>query len=78
MSEAIIARRGSKLSGAPVLMTVFQVSNNNWTVPNNIVNNTVSVRIFGGGGAGTNQRGSGGGGGGWMNNAEGKALELKR
>ena len=46
------------------LVTLKFIENQNWTVPDDIVNNEVSVRLFGAGGGG----GPGGGGSGWMNN----------
>lgn len=84
MSEAIIARRGGKSEGSSPssgrLVTEIYTTNNYWVVPNNAINNTFSVRLFGGGGAGFGYiyQGSsdtmawhgGGGGGGWMNNGE--------
>lgn len=77
MGEVMICRsgRGGGGGGQPpgtekVLATFVFNSNEVWTVPNSIVNNEVSVRLFGGGGGGGSRGdyGSGGGGGGWMNN----------
>lgn len=79
MSEAIIARggrKGGEYSSGSRLVTEVYTSSTIWVVPNNAVNNTFSVRIFGGGGGGAYIASDGGlfanagGGGGWMNNAE--------
>ena len=79
MSEAIIARggrKGGEYSSGSRLVTEVYTSSTIWVVPNNAVNNTFSVRIFGGGGGGAYMASDGeffanaGGGGGWMNNAE--------
>ena len=84
MSEAIISRRGSKQSSKPSgsLITHIVDDNRIWTVPEGIINNTISVRLFGGGGGGYHCRGRInaseiwlysahiGGGGGEMNNGE--------
>ena len=72
MSEAIIARGGkSGTEGGSeqeaILVTNFITNNCIWICPSDVINNEVSVRIFGGGGCGDGARGSGGGGG-WMNN----------
>lgn len=78
MSDVIISRRGGQGTRKPILITETIYKNTNWTMPNYIINNTVSVRIFGGGGE---HRWTGGspswgekyadcGGGGWMNNAD--------
>ena len=83
MSEAIISRRGSKQSSKPSgsLITHIVDDNRIWTVPEGIINNTISVRLFGGGGGGYSYSGRMdsnqwsyttrfGGGGGEMNNGE--------
>ena len=80
MGEVMICRGGSGSGGShgsnKELVTLTFVESMNWMVPENIVNNEVSVRLFGGGGGGgmndwTKYRGNfcgGGGGAGWMNN----------
>ena len=71
MSEAIISRRGYGPEGKPRLITETIVTNQSWTVPNDIKGN-LSVRIFGGGSGAYHNGGlrMWGGGGGWMNNGE--------
>lgn len=69
MSEAIIARggrKGGEYSSGSRLVTEVYTSSTIWVVPNNAVNNTFSVRIFGigGGGGGYRMAGSSTGGGG--------------
>ena len=82
MGEVMICRggRGSGSGGGShgsnkELVTLTFVESMNWMVPENIVNNEVSVRLFGGGGGGgmqgfsaTGNMCGGGGGAGWMNN----------
>ena len=79
MGEVMICRggRGGGNSHAgleKVLTTLFFNTNDTWTVPDGIVNNEISVRIFGGGGSGSGHNGSNSeisgiaGGSGWMNN----------
>ena len=74
MSEAVISRRGYGPEGkphVPVFQTKTFTQNTQFVVPETIVDNEISVLIFGGGGGGGNDssRGApGGGGGGWMNN----------
>lgn len=75
MSDAIIARRSAKSgSGSSSrLITELITSNTNWIMPNDIKDNLISVRIFGGGGAGQNYPQlyyGDSGGGGWMNNGD--------
>ena len=73
MADALITRRGSK-SNLPAgvngvrlnYKTELITGSTNWVVPM-AINNSFSIRIFGGGGAG---RGNAGGGGGWMNNGD--------
>ena len=79
MSEAIIARggrKGGEYSTSKLVTEIF-LSNAIWFVPSNAVNNTFSIRIFGGGGSGAQANSSGrmvwdhlGGGGGYMNNGD--------
>lgn len=80
MSEAIIARggrKGGEYSTSKLVTEIF-LSNAIWFVPSNAVNNTFSVRIFGGGGSGAILNypidrmvyDRLGGGGGWMNNGD--------
>lgn len=74
MSEAIIARKGpsnrssngNSFNGSRFITEVI-VKNTNWVMPSNVINNTISVRIFGAGGGGIVDAG---GGGGWMNNGD--------
>ena len=68
MGEAFITRKGASGSSMNkgILVTEIITESTKWKMPRNIVNNQVSVRIFGGGGAGL---GNGGGGGGYMNNS---------
>lgn len=83
MSEAIIAKRnkgdssGSGGSGTAIYNVEYITENAVWTMPSNIINNSIYVWIFGGGGGGwaanTNDMYNGygtGGGGGWMNNSQ--------
>ena len=69
MSEVMISRRGGGSGGsASAVFRNFIIDTNmQVTVPNYVVNNEFSVRIFGGGAGGS--AGIWGGGGGWMNNA---------
>ena len=68
MGEALIVRKGG--GGAAsinkgILVTELITENKNWIVPKNVVNNSFSIRIFGGGGYCANRgKGSSGGGGG--------------
>lgn len=82
MGEVMICRggRGGGNSHAGlenVLTTLIFNANDTWTVPEGVVNNEVSVRIFGGGANGTGYNSANpsassivgvGGGSGWMNN----------
>lgn len=69
MSEVFICRGGSGSGGGwggkTEFVTQIIETNQDFVMPTDIVNNEISVRIFGGGGGGGS---SGGGGGGWMNN----------
>ena len=75
MSEVFICRGGSGSgSGKPypgaekVLQTYLITADQDWVVPNDIINNELFVRVIGGGGGYYNPYCCGGGGG-WMNNA---------
>ena len=78
MGEVMICRGGgikggyNEIMGSVKFKSELITENTIWTVPDNIVNNEVDVRIFGGGGGGVwakqDYMGYGGGGGGWMNN----------
>ena len=50
MAEAIISRRGSGQSRHTQIVYELYTTNGNWTVPNNAINNTFSVIVYGGGG----------------------------
>lgn len=67
MSEILVTRRSSRRNGETVhtLVTEEIYTNTTWTVPDNLANSIISVRIFGAGGGGSVW---GGGGSGWMNN----------
>ena len=73
MSEVFICRGGSGSGGGwggkTEFVTQIIETNQDFVMPTDIVNNEVSVRIFGGGGGGTyDDYYRRGGGGGWMNN----------
>jgi len=53
MADAIIARRfgkSSSSSGNARFITELIIKNTNWVMPNDIKNNNIDVKIFGGGG----------------------------
>lgn len=50
MAEAIITRRGFNSSGSSGFHTETILENTNWTMPSGVINNQISVRLFGGGG----------------------------
>ena len=82
MSEAIIAKRkkSSSTSGA-YLVTELIDTNTTWVVPSGIVENVITVRLFGGGGAGCwliydDNLYPSAGGGGCMNYAELNSLQI--
>ena len=92
MSEVMISRRGGGSgggSGELVYKSLTFTTNQNWTVPNGIINNEVIVRIVGAGGSGWFYPGGSnsgfnviGGGGRWMNNdilklASGEIINMK-
>lgn len=68
MGESLIIRKGGGLPGGIKVEKVFKTEiirgNQEWEVPSGLINNSISVFIFGGGGGAS----EGGGGGGWMNN----------
>ena len=68
MGEAIITRKGSgdaSSTNKGILVTELITESKVWKAPKGILNNSISVRIFGAGGSGGP---GGGGGGGYMNN----------
>lgn len=74
MGESLIVRKGGSSSNGPKVNKVFKTEliqgNIKWNVPAGLINNTISVRIFGGGSSGwVNAYTNYGGNGGAMNNA---------
>ena len=89
LGEAVLTRISSrnKKSGVKKLITEIITENTNWVTPDDVIDNSYTVRIFGGGGASSGNIGFGdygtlhyneglsvGGGGGYMNN---KTLTIK-